>query len=217
LMQLTYMTATQDAEKKNDESLADSKPTQATNTNQVSLSKITALAEPEIKFASKPSVPFDQLKIKSSFSLNDVKSFAKEPSPSETVTALVAAPPLNNKEVSEEDVKAFITKYIEEKQKQGARQIATIFKTASLKYNSPLIELTIQNETQREQISAIKQEFIDELRLTLQNHQINLNILLSEQDLKIKAYKPIDVFKSMAERNPSLLELKKRFDLEIDY
>jgi hypothetical protein len=27
----------------------------------------------------------------------------------------------------------------------------------------------------------------------------------------------MDIFKAMSERNPALLELKKRFDLEIDY
>ena len=34
---------------------------------------------------------------------------------------------------------------------------------------------------------------------------------------EVKAYKPADKFKLMAEKNPALLEFKKRFDLDIEY
>ncbi len=216
LMQLTFLTATQDAEKKNDDLIAGTTNIPAPSKNLTSENKITALAEPEVKFADKPSIPFEQLKIKSSFSLNDLNLSTKSVAtvaPAATNTAVIQ----NDREINLDDIKTFIANYIEEKQKLGARQIATIFKTAGVQFSNQTIELTIQNETQREQLMAMRQEFIDELRLTLQNQKINLNILLSEQEPQIKAYKPVDIFKSMAERNPALLELKKRFDLEIDY
>ncbi|MEI6021384.1 MAG: DNA polymerase III subunit gamma/tau [Bacteroidota bacterium] len=216
LMQLTFYTATQDAEKKNDELIASNTNNPPPAKSNVQENKIMALAEPEVKFADKPSIPFEQLKLKSSFSLNDLNVSTKSaatPAPVATNTVVIQ----NDREINLNDIKTFIANYIEEKQKLGARQIATIFKTAGVQFNNQTIELTIQNETQREQVMAMRQEFIDELRLTLQNQKINLNILLSEQEQQIKAYKPVDIFKSMAERNPALLELKKRFDLEIDY
>ena len=63
----------------------------------------------------------------------------------------------------------------------------------------------------------IKQSFIDSIRQDLQNSSIGLEITISQHEVQTKAYKPIDVYKVMAEKNPALSELKKRFDLEIDY
>ncbi len=55
------------------------------------------------------------------------------------------------------------------------------------------------------------------LENALQNNSITLNVEISIQAIQSKAYKPADIFKAMVEKNPALLELKKRFDLEIDY
>jgi len=77
--------------------------------------------------------------------------------------------------------------------------------------------LIINNETQKEQFISIKQNFADAIRPALQNNTVNIEIKISEIESKTKAYKPLDVFKAMSEKNPALLELKKRFDLEIDY
>ena len=216
LMQLTFLTATNDAEKKKDELIPNQLQNTA-NTAQIKAdNKITALAEPTPKFADKPSIPFDQLKIKSAFSLQDIHRHENKPS-AEAVKTETAVLPSVDKEINLNDINAFIAHYSEEKQKLGARQIATIFKTATVKFENNTVQLTIQNETQREQLMAMRQEFIDELRKSLQNQKLTLAVSIAEHEQTIKAYKPLDIFKSMAERNPSLLELKKRFDLEIDY
>ena len=135
------------------------------------------------------------------------------------VIAGVEAPEVKftNKEVSEEEVKAAIKNYADEKQKQGSRQLATIFNTSAPRFGNNIITLTIQNETQKEQLLFIKQDFIDEIRKQLQNNSIGLEVVTSTHETQTKAYKPIDIFKAMSEKNPALLELKKRFDLEIDY
>ncbi|MBC7475888.1 MAG: hypothetical protein H7263_16520, partial [Candidatus Sericytochromatia bacterium] len=49
------------------------------------------------------------------------------------------------------------------------------------------------------------------------NRQTLLNIVVSEIAGEVKAYKPDDKFKMMAEKNPALLELKRRFDLNVEY
>ncbi|HOZ88299.1 MAG TPA: hypothetical protein PL029_11095 [Bacteroidia bacterium] len=123
----------------------------------------------------------------------------------------------SNKELVIEDVNAAILKYAEAKQNEGARQIATILKTAEIKFSGNVITLIINNETQKEQFLMLRQNFVDAIRSDLQHSAINVELLISENEKQVKAYKPIDIFKAMSEKNPALLELKKRFDLEIDY
>lgn len=77
--------------------------------------------------------------------------------------------------------------------------------------------IELNNEVQREMLMVIKQDMLDALRLILCNKQAQLEITVSEIIGEIKAYKPIDKFKMMAEKNPSLIEFKKRFDLDIEY
>lgn len=107
--------------------------------------------------------------------------------------------------------------YAQVKQQQGARQLSTTLTTSELSFANNIISLKLNNETQREQLNALKQDFLDELRKTLQSNLVTLEITLSQAEAQTKAYKPSDIFKSMAEKNPALMELKKRFDLEIDY
>ncbi len=66
-------------------------------------------------------------------------------------------------------------------------------------------------------LTTIKQDMLDELRIILKNKQTQLEIKVMETVENLKAYKPLDKFKLMAEKNPMLLELKKRFDLDIEY
>ncbi|PBQ33173.1 DNA polymerase III subunit gamma/tau [Sphingobacteriaceae bacterium] len=218
LMQLTFLTASPDAEKKKDE-LEDFEENNSApaKTQPTSTTKVTALQEPEIKFASKPSVSFDQLKMKASFSLQEVKNYQSLNQAGNSPG--VEAPEIKfaNKEVSADEVKAAIKFYADEKQKQGSRQLATILNTATVNFANNTINLVIGNETQKEQLLVVKQDFVDAIRKHLQNNLIQLDIQLSTAEAQTKAYKPVDVFKAMSEKNPALLELKKRFDLEIDY
>lgn len=220
LMQLTFLTASPDAEKKKDElDTSHEEPNAAAEKPQaVSGSRVTALQEKEIKFASKPVVDIEQLlRTRNPVSLNEIKNY--QVMNQTGVIAGVEAPEVKftNKEVSEEEVKAAIKNYADEKQKQGSRQLATIFNTSLPRFANNIITLTIQNETQKEQLLFIKQDFIDEIRKQLQNNSIGLEVVTSTHETQTKAYKPIDIFKAMSEKNPALLELKKRFDLEIDY
>ena len=75
----------------------------------------------------------------------------------------------------------------------------------------------MKNEVQKEMLVNIKQEMLDVLRLSLKNKSIQLELIVSEAEGEVKAYKPSDKFKQMADKNPLLLELKRRLDLEIDY
>ena len=219
LMQLTFLTASPDAEKKNDElEVSFDKKSNAETTTTVSQTKVTALHETEIKLATKPSVSFEQLKIKSAFSLNETKN---SQAIKLTETIITSSEEViskeTNKEVTIEDVKTVIASYALSKQQSGAKQLAVTLSTAQIILTNKTITLQINNESQKENLMAIKQEFLDELRKLLQNNLITLEVETTAAEAQGKAYKPVDIFKSMAEKNPALLELKKRFDLEIDY
>ncbi len=219
LMQLTFLTASPDAEKKNDElEVSFDKKSNAETTTTVSQTKVTALQETEIKLATKPSVSFEQLKIKSAFSLNETKN---SQAIKLTETIITSSEEViskeTNKEVTIEDVKTVIASYAVSKQQSGAKQLAVTLSTAQIILTNKTITLQINNESQKENLMAIKQEFLDELRKLLQNNLITLEVETTAAEAQGKAYKPVDIFKSMAEKNPALLELKKRFDLEIDY
>jgi DNA polymerase III subunit gamma/tau len=218
LMQLSFLIS-DNGEKKKDELDGEAGSPQISSapaTGKPVLSKVTALNEPQEKFATRPVVPFEQLKIKSSFSLNEVKNLGGV-----QVTQMQVAEKeperITNRQLTENEVRDAIQAYAEEKFRAGSKQIGTIFKTSAVQFSDDTILLTLNNETQREQLLTIKQEFIDEMRKLLQNSGISLDIRLSQTETQAKAYKPADVFRVMAERNPALLELKKRFDLEIDY
>ena len=219
LMQLTFLTASPDAEKKNDElEVSFDKKSNAETTTTVSQTKVTALHETEIKLATKPSMSFEQLKIKSAFSLNETKN---SQAIKLTETIITSSEEViskeTNKEVTIEDVKTVIASYAVSKQQSGAKQLAVTLSTAQIILTNKTITLQINNESQKENLMAIKQEFLDELRKLLQNNLITLEVETTAAEAQGKAYKPVDIFKSMAEKNPALLELKKRFDLEIDY
>jgi DNA polymerase-3 subunit gamma/tau len=219
LMQLTFLTASPDAEKKNDElEVSFDKKSNAETTTTVSQTKVTALQETEIKLATKPSVSFEQLKIKSAFSLNETKnSHAIKLTETIITSSEEVITKETNKEVTIEDVKTVIASYAVSKQQSGAKQLAVTLSTAQIILTNKTITLQINNESQKENLMAIKQEFLDELRKLLQNNLITLEVETTAAEAQGKAYKPVDIFKSMAEKNPALLELKKRFDLEIDY
>ena len=219
LMQLTFLTASLDAEKKNDEpqliptnqTTAAPAETQLHNASELR----NAVKEPDLKFASKPTVPFDQLKVKSNFSIQELQKVAGPAV--QAITETVVAAPIQNKPVNEADMLAAMRKLGEEKMTSGARQLGTILTTSHAKLQGTQILLSILSETQKEQMNASRQEVIDVLRKRLQNNELSLEISITDLPVQNKAFKPHDIFKAMAERNPALNELKKRFDLEIDY
>ena len=71
---------------------------------------------------------------------------------------------------------------------------------------------------QEEVLNENKSNIIGFLKKSLINNSIQLNIIIKElEKQEIKAYTPEDKFKEMAEKNPTLLEMKDQFGLELDY
>lgn len=116
-----------------------------------------------------------------------------------------------------ERVSEAVKQFAEEKSKMGNKQLYATLTSSHISLQQSTIVIMLNNEVQREMLTNIKQDMLDELRNLLVNKQTQLDIKVSEIQGEVKAYKPQDKFKLMADKNPALLELKKRFDLDIEY
>ena len=132
------------------------------------------------------------------------------------------------KEGQEEHVESLFTqKDLEASWKNYATKIGLEGKhnlSSILKEKTPIVsddfvlELTLNNKVQEEVLNEEKSNILAFLKKNLINNSIQLNIFIRELEKKeIKAYTPEDKFKEMAEKNPTLLEMKDQFGLELDY
>jgi DNA polymerase-3 subunit gamma/tau len=216
LFQLTFLTVSADTEKKKDD--LENVFENSSASNQKNLTPITKIEkESQIKYATKPIISIEQLKIKSGFSLNEIKTNI-EVKPIILNTISEESTIINEiKTITNDDVKGAILKYAELKLIEGARQLSISLSTSEVQFENNVITITTNNEIQKEQLILEKHHVLDSLRSLLENNKITLEIYTSKIETKIKAFKPVDVFKDMAEKNPVITNLKKTFDLEIEY
>lgn len=220
LMQMAYINAapSNDAEKKNELTETPFESKAASNVQANPVKAVSAQAEKIVKTADKPVVPFSELKIKAQFSLKDVVK-ANMPSVNETLATENKEVVFENKAFTAEELMKVIHTFALAKNQSGNRQLFTTITTAKVELNEKNIAiLHIQNEAQKEILAAVKQDFLDFVRKELSNNTVGLDIRIeAEPTSTAKAFKPADKFKLLAEKNPTLLELKKRLDLELDY
>lgn len=120
-------------------------------------------------------------------------------------------------ELTQASAKETIVKFANLKNEAGARQLFATLSTAVIQLQDMTIGVEVHNEAQREKLNEIKQDMLDFIRKDLSNNGVLIDIRVMQHHQETKAYKPTDKFKMLAEKNPALLELKKRFDLEIEY
>ena len=84
------------------------------------------------------------------------------------------------------------------------------------KITNSLIEFTVDNLVQQEGIDNEKIELIGQLRKELRNFSLQLQVKITASDAERKPYTTSDKFKEMAKKNPSLITLKQKFDLDFD-
>lgn len=218
LMQMAYINTAQnmDAEKKNE---LEPVFQQNVTVNNAATAKPVLSATPEkiVKTTDKPVVPFSELKIKAQFSLSEaIKNNSAVATDSGGNTAEVA---FENKSFNFEELQKAIHEFANAKNAAGNRQLYTTLTTARIELtDTNLAIMFIHNEAQKEILTNVRQEFLDNIRQQLSNNTVGLDIRIEEAPVSTaKVYKPSDKFKFLAEKNPALLELKKRFDLELDY
>lgn len=173
---------------------------------------------PIVQTSQKPVVSFNDLKIKSQFLLQNNTQQAQTVTISTTSNETQSASIVNEDiPLSEIRVQDAVKLFAEEKSKTGNKQLYATLTSCKISLSDLTITIELNNEVQKELLSNIKQEILDALRILLGNKQTLLNIIVSETVREVKAYKPDDKFKMMAEKNPALLELKRRFDLNPEH
>jgi len=79
------------------------------------------------------------------------------------------------------------------------------------------IELIIENKIQENQLSNEKIDLLNFLRVQLQNFSVDIVTKQIEQTNKKRLYTSAEKYQHMVEKNPSLEEFRRRFNLDLDY
>jgi DNA polymerase-3 subunit gamma/tau len=215
LMQLCYLNAPVETEKKKDDPITTNTETPVIKQSNPVITN--ALNDtPVIKTATKPVIPFNQLKNTATFSLKDAlndKTLPNESAAPETNASEVYV----NDTVSLQQVKESVMKYARTKEQNKSIYVSLAEAPVDLTPSNEIM-ITLLNHSQLEKFQELKQEMLDAIRKDLKNNIVVLKFdIKPEENKAAKAFKPLEKFKVMSEKNPALTELKKRFDLDIDY
>ena len=236
LMQMcTLNMNSQVAEKKNDTIAApvQQKPVAAVNTP----TPVSIIATPEIKSSSKEETkkvtePIANLvnepeekrevkpKIASSIPSFSINSFTK-PIAAETVKTEVT----NTPAIKEEAIKTIFTQEeLELSWKKFADKMNGLKKLnfySTLNSRKPLlkenfvVEFTIDNKVQEDELHREKLELLGHLRKELLNKEIQLTTIINKNESEKRPYTNAEKFKHMLAINPAIDKLRKQLDLEV--
>ena len=125
----------------------------------------------------------------------------------------------NEQAFSQEDLNEKWEQYANEKENVGKHNLLSVIrdKKAILKENFNVC-ITLDNKVQEEVINDEKTKLLGYLKSQLENDNISLTVEVTPlKEEEMKAYTAEDKFKKMVKKNPDLLNLKDKFDLEIDF
>ena len=77
-------------------------------------------------------------------------------------------------------------------------------------------EIAVGTKVQEKDFRNERPNILNFLRTTLKNFSIELNARIDEKVVVKRPYTNLEKFQYMAAKNPQLLELKKRFNLDFD-
>lgn len=77
------------------------------------------------------------------------------------------------------------------------------------------IQAAVENEMVEKDILSIKGRLLNYLRAELKNRQLQIDVFVSEKEVKVRAFSPVERFNYMAEKNEQLKKLKEAFGLEL--
>ncbi len=79
------------------------------------------------------------------------------------------------------------------------------------------VRFEVENNIQYNEIEKEKPELMEFLRTRLNNFQIQLEAVVLEHEQVKQLYTPQEKFRHMGGKNPALLDLRKRLDLDVDF
>ena len=177
------------------------------------------MVEPEkiIKVSTSPLTNLVQLTPKSGFSLRDsvFVSTANVASSSKVSGSVESA---IEKAIELEFVQQTIRIFADEQIKNVNRMAYSVLTDRPVEIKDEThIVIPIHNEAQSESFQEHSQNFLDYLRKQLSNSKITFGFREAEISNEKKIYSPKDKFHHLAEKNPLIMEMSRRFNLEIDF
>lgn len=177
------------------------KDTSVVNTNQVKKEK------PEIK-KPKDKAPIKG-HIKKVVNLND---FSKEGFEKENEDIL----DFNDQEYNIDDLKAAMSKYsdlLDEKKKIGEAKLLR----KKFEYENNVISIIIESPVDESRYNDLKSDLLLFLRKAVKNKSLQMDIKRIEMERVKTVYTPQEKFDYLSQKNPALIELKKRLGLEFEF
>jgi DNA polymerase III subunit gamma/tau len=101
------------------------------------------------------------------------------------------------------------------KAKEKQSLYATLNKRLPKLSDGFIIDLPLDNDVQFSDVRNEKPELLKYLREQLNNNKITLNATVEDLQDDVRLYTPEEKFKAMKEKNPVLINLYKKFDLEV--
>ena len=203
-------------------SLPAKEDTKTTNENTIT-SLSTEIKKEEIK----PTTPTNEEKV-----LKSVVSLKERPTRKRTISIDINHLNKNEEQpkkeaqeepketpFTQEDLEASWKNYATKIGLDGKHNLSSIMKEHIPNINNGFVlELTLNNKVQEEVFNEEKSNILVFLKKNLINNSIQLNFNIKKlEKQEIKAYTPEDKFKEMAKKNPTLLEMKDQFGLELEY
>ena len=118
---------------------------------------------------------------------------------------------------AEEEFLTTWNKYIIHLKETGKSSFASTMEVGAPVLEGEDVIVEIENTVQENELNTEKTELLGFLRSTLNNYSIQLKYNKVAVKEQTNYYTNRDRFNRLAELNPTLLELKKRFNLETDY
>ncbi len=78
------------------------------------------------------------------------------------------------------------------------------------------MELKLENEIQQSFFNEEKGDLLRFMRDKLNNYSLQFEITITKDKQVLEPYSPQEKFEYMVKKNPHLLELKRRLDLDIE-
>ncbi len=79
------------------------------------------------------------------------------------------------------------------------------------------IQLIVENKVLYDEFKAQQTDFLEFIRKALSNYNIQINIKINKDSTTKKAYTPQEKFIKMSEKNPALIDLAKKLDMDVGY
>ena len=106
-------------------------------------------------------------------------------------------------------------KYSKKVEKQGKYNLLSHLTMGIPKLKEHTILLEFPNDTIKVEVERAKYDLLSFLKETLQNFDIDLEIIVNEAEVKKYAYTPIEKYEKLKDKNPMIGILRKEFDLDL--